>query len=520
MRVAILGVAWVAAQAEPTPGGWIGWAYLGDGGDLPLRVWFEQDAEGLVARFDGVPWRQRGWTSEVRLDGSKLSLVTATPKGTAIELSGTVESDRWSGTAEFADYSGDFELLHAPGLADIAPESYAELAGFYRMSDGDVVEAKPRPWGEIVLRSIRTGQQRTLLPTGPDTFMTGPARYLPTPVEARYEVIHGEDGGVTLLRKGRNGETSRGESFQLRSREIKLSRDGVELAATITEPDDRSVTSGVALLGGATWESRDTVAFWTRNLAALGFAVIAWDRRGHGESGGEAPSAFEVTAGDAVAAAAVLREQGVSPVGYFGISRGGWTAPRAAATDPSAAFLMLLVPPATTPAVQEQSSRVAQLRADGLDGPALEAASRALEAAWRFASVDSDDRWKTYAERRRAALAMGIPEDVLPPSERDPESWRWSRLNMHHDPRPDLASLRIPVLALYGELDANVLPLVHRPLMADALDQATDVTLVTIPGVPHNLGRSSELPHHRSTGVGAEGFDMIMEWARARGMIE
>ena len=511
----------VAAHGQQPRGGWIGWAYLGEGGDLPLRIWFEGRADGLAARFDGVPWGQRGWKAEVSMDGQDLALSSATPEGTPINLSGTVEAGRWSGTAEIAGYSGDFELLHAPGLADVDPASYSSLAGYYRMSDGDILEAKPRPWGEIVIRSIATGQQRTLMPTGPETFMTGSARYVPTPVEDRYRIVDAEDGAFTLVRESSDGSVSRGSRFGLLHEDLRLEDEaGATLAATITRPDDRPPSAGIVLLGGAVWAERATVDFWTRNLAALGFAVVAWDRRGFGESGGGAPSSFETTATDGLLAASGLRKRGIAPVGYLGISRGGWTAPIAVSRDVEAAFLILLVPPAASPAVQEHTSRLAQLRADGFGSETVDLSGRMLEAAWRFAASGDPADWASYQPLREAAGAAGVPDELLPPPRPDRELWQWSRLNMAFDPRPSLRTLQVPMLAIFGEFDLNVLPGLHRPLLADALVDAPDVTLVTLPGVAHNLARPSDVRPHRSRGVGAEGFDVIIDWARARGLIE
>jgi pimeloyl-ACP methyl ester carboxylesterase len=511
------------AQAIPTTGGWIGWAYVGEGGDLPLRVWLSEGPDGLSARFDGVPWRAPGWPAELRVEGDRAVLSLSTPKGTPIRLEGSFEGGRWHGEARISDYEGEFELLHAPGLADVNPDAYADVAGYYRMSDGDVLEARALSWGEVVVRSIRTGEQRTLLPTGRDRFMTGPARYVPTPVEFRYEVIRSPEGAVIqLVRTDADGNIIHGEPFALRTEELDFESGGVKLAGTVTRPDDDRPRSGVVVLGGSSWETRATHDFQVRSLAALGFTVIHWDKRGFGESGGTDPVPFSTTATDAIAAAGRLRRRSdVTGVGYFGVSRGGWTAPLAVSNDPDAAFLMLLVPPAASPAVQEQGARLARMCEEGYSSPEVELAERTLEAAWRFVETGNDADWESYYALRQEASRKGVPDDVLPPRDPDPNEWQWSRMNMLFDPQPVLRQVHVPVLAVFAEDDHDVLTDVHRPLMREAFAAAgnDDVTLVTVLDVPHSLARPWGTPLHRTTGIGPEGFDVVMRWSREHRLI-
>ncbi len=501
-------------------GGWIGWAYIGEGGDLPLRVWLEEGPEGPAAWFDGVPWRRPGWPARLEQAHDRATLTLEAPNGTPIRLEGVRGDGRWSGDIELLGYAGEFELLHAPGLAFVDPEHYADRPGYYRMSDGDVLEARGLGWGEVVVRSLRTGEQRTLLPTGADRFMVGPARYVPAPVEARYRVRRdGQGSVVSLERTTAGGQTTRGEPFNLRVEDIAFISDGTALAGSVTRPDDDRPRSGIVVLGGSSWETRSSHLFQVRSLAALGFAVVSWDKRGFGESGGKDPVSFAVTAADAVAAAGCLRARGnVTAVGYFGVSRGGWTAPLAVTRDADAAFLILFVPPAASPAVQEQGGRLARMSEAGFADADVEVARHMLEAAWRYIASGSDADWATYAEGRTAAVAVGVPEDALPPASREPEQWQWSSLNMLFDPGPVLGAVQVPVLAVYGENDLDVLTAEHRPRLEAALAAAgnEDVTVITIPGVDHSLALPWNGPLHRSAGRGSEGFGDVMEWLQGR----
>src|SRR5262249_22818654 len=92
-------------------------------------------------------------------------------------------------------------------------------------------------------------------------------------------------------------------------------------------------------------------------FASLGFAVLAYDKRGVGQSGGTYPgnlatdAAIDVLAQDAQAAARFLAAQPeVDPakVGLAGASQAGWIMPLAASREPAIRFLVLLVSPTRT----------------------------------------------------------------------------------------------------------------------------------------------------------------------------
>jgi pimeloyl-ACP methyl ester carboxylesterase len=377
-----------------------------------------------------------------------------------------------------------------------------------------VLEFRPRAWGEMVVRSISSGEVRTLLPAGPDSFWTGPALYLPQPPQYSYRIRRDADGaGMGMVRSDEAGRATSGEYFSLRQEDIRCDGEGITLAGRVTRIADARRRPGVVILGGSGWRSRQDHEFQQRNLAALGFVVLSYDKRGFGESGGQDPVAFATTAGDAVGAARYLRGRSdVGEVGLFGISRGGWTAPLAASLDQQIAFLILFVPPAASPAVQEHGSRIAQMQQEGRDADDIALADRMLDACWRF--LADEDQWDIYQALAMAATERGLPDYVLESVERDPEVWAWARLNMLYDPVPVLENTRIPLLAVFGETDLSVLTMVHRPAMAAALARADNgtVSLVTLPGVGHDLARRADLPIHRSTGQGAEGFDAVMAW--------
>ena len=91
-----------------------------------------------------------------------------------------------------------------------------------------------------------------------------------------------------------------------------------------------------------------------------------------------------------------------------------------------------------------------------------------------------------------------------------------------HDPRPDLEKLRIPVLALSGELDLQVDPVRNLAAVRAAFERGgnADHQIVLLPGINHFLqpaetGLPSEYPEI-GVAYAPEVLDHITEWIRDR----
>ncbi len=133
----------------------------------------------------------------------------------------------------------------------------------------------------------------------------------------------------------------------LRSGSIKLSY-ALDLPRGITQPP-------VVVLGhGSGRVTADLLAKSARVLVQQGFAVLRYDKRGTGDSGGTFSRAFaDITllAGDMVAAVEFIRSDpriDADRFGLFGSSQAGWVIPEAAVRSPHVAFAVIRVGPAVT----------------------------------------------------------------------------------------------------------------------------------------------------------------------------
>jgi pimeloyl-ACP methyl ester carboxylesterase len=264
--------------------------------------------------------------------------------------------------------------------------------------------------------------------------------------------------------------------------ELQIEGDGFTLAASYS-PAGPTALVGVHGAGEGTRES-PLLGHLHELLPPHGIGVVTFDRRGEGESTGDATRGrFDLQADDALA---VLRAIGAERGGLFGYSQGGWIAPLAAARSDDVAFLVLVASIGVTPSEQMMVAVERQLR---LAGYGDDVVARALDLRRRF------EHWiHAVAPEPDEQLAGDLLATVdepwagqlwLPPSLLDEEGVRLWIEEMDYDPRPNFEQVRVPTLSFYGELDSWA-P-VEASVRAWREARGDGVELVVIPGAEHDL---------------------------------
>lgn len=505
-------------------GDWVGWAYLDEGGDLPLRMRIDRDGKGLRVRFDELVSKRYDLPARLSWEPPRLVVTRERPTGSRIVLDGTLEGDRIRGRLSWSGHEGDFDLSLSPEpIARIPPELFDGLPGTYRLSSERSLVVTSRFWGELLVTDLATGRYATLFPFDADRFFVGGAMYVPAPIHARVGFERHQDGEVVAVHwEEVGGATVSGPRSSLVEEQVAFTSDGVRLVGTFLRPEGHGPFPAAVVLPGSNWSDREAGRRDAEILASFGMATFIYDKRGNGQSGGEATVPFRQTARDAAAALAHIadREDVLSnQVGVTGRSRGGWIAPLAATLAPRAAFVVLFAPPAVSPAAQETARRLNLLRDEGFSAEQLETARAMLQGAWRYAATG--EGWEAYATARRRAAKAGVPEEVFEPADSADAEWEWTRLNMAYDPIPTLESLDVPLLALFGEADRNVVVTENLPAMREALERGghPDFELFVVPGANHGLRditRGRDLPPHRQVGFGSAGWPRVAGWLGAR----
>ncbi len=283
---------------------------------------------------------------------------------------------------------------------------------------------------------------------------------------------------------------------------------GVTLAGTLTEPDGPGPFPAFILISGSGAQDRDETIFEHKPFLVLadaltrrGVAVLRLDDRGVGGStGSTSASTSNDFAGDVLAGIAFLKTRGeIDPrrIGLVGHSEGGIIAPMVAARSPDVAFIVLMagtgLPGEEILYLQGQ----AIMKAMGADEKAMK---QQLDLQKRLFEIVKTEKDEKKAETRMREIAKGAVE-ALPESQRKAlgkadalisaqlKAVRspWFRYFLTYDPRPTLAKVHCPVLALIGEKDRQVPPRENLSQIESTLKTAGNhrVTVKELPGLNH-----------------------------------
>ncbi len=290
--------------------------------------------------------------------------------------------------------------------------------------------------------------------------------------------------------------------------------------ATITMParklpfeEPENGYPAVILVSGSGQQNRDGEILGHKPLWVIadhlmrqGFLVLRADDRGTGKTRGDLKKATSADfAGDVEAALDFLLQYGginKKQIGIIGHSEGGMIAPMVAVKRKEIAFLVLLAAPgyANIDLMADQNEAIFKQ-----SGYSNETAARyrqfyrELVPAILNAPADSIAiqngaalfrKWQQTENATIVNSITGVPQNTTP--EKFVKTFvaqlnnPWMRFFMGYDPQPNLRKLTIPVLALNGSNDIQVLP---RSLKAieEALKEAGNTRFVTaeMPGLNH-----------------------------------
>jgi uncharacterized protein len=336
-----------------------------------------------------------------------------------------------------------------------------------------------------------SGEIRTLYPAGPDRFFAGPGAALPTTVESRIDFQRDETGKIISLTWRREPAAPRvAKRAEIEKHDdVRFSSGDVRLAGTVIAPNVSGRHPAVILVHASGPQSRESVLPLARFLVSRGMAVLSYDKRGVGSSSGDwTRASFDDLAGDVVAAFEYLKTRADidgRQIGLLGWSQAGWIMPLAAIRARDIAFLISVsgagVPPAETTLDQAHN----EMTARGMRPEVVSQIVALMKLQNRFA--ETGQGWDDYiAAREKLAAQIGAPPDTFPGTPDHP-SWQVMRRLYFHDPAPALRLLQVPMLALFGELDNNILAEKNREAWETALKAGDhkDYTLRIVPNANH-----------------------------------
>jgi pimeloyl-ACP methyl ester carboxylesterase len=350
-----------------------------------------------------------------------------------------------------------------------------------------------------------SGDVRTIYPTDRDRFFAGPGAAVRSTVESRVDFQRDASGRIASLtwqRSGQPSRTARRVDIE-RHEDVRFSSGSIQLAGTLIAPRANARHPVTILVHGSGAESREYILPFARFLVRRGMALLTYDKRGVGGSTGDWKTAsFDDLAGDVVAAVEYLKTRkdiDRDQIGLLGVSQAGWIMPLAAVQTPGVAFLVSIsgagVPAAETTIDQAQN----EMKAQGMRPEAVAQIVSLMKLQYAFARTGRG--WDEYASARGTlASRMGTPPETFPGTPDHPY-WEFIRRSFFYDPSTALRRLQVPTLAIFGELDNNILAEKNRAAWEAALRAGgnRDYTLRILAGANHlqldaRIGSNAEMP--------------------------
>lgn len=448
------GSALAVDQRASVDGSWVGTYRLGGPGKILVQVAGSRATVVLgvgQADLQVVPASVSGERIRLTLPGRPPLRIDARVRGGS--LTGTIAQGSVRGTLS--------------AKRGTAPDLVAR--GVYRGAGGREAVVDD-PYGPARLLDLASGRVRAVTPRGA-AFSVGSGFATPSPATgtATFTATGARIGGRTLPR------------LRHRQLEVRFASSGATLSGTLTLPTGTGRHAAVAFVAGSGSTQRAYLPDLTALLVDRGVAVLAYDKRGVGQSSGSYPgesptaSTIDVLARDAQAAARFLAAQpevDATRVGLAGHSQAGWVMPLAATRERTISFLVAFSAPTVT--------------ADEVD-------------LFQDLTGQGDRIAATLDEAERRTLERG-PGGV--------------------NPVPWLRSLTIPSLWLYGELDQHI-PARLSAAVLEKLPNPGDRTVVVFPRANHALvqtqtGLTSEMLRSDTFASGL--FATVGEWLTKQGL--
>lgn len=266
------------------------------------------------------------------------------------------------------------------------------------------------------------------------------------------------------------------QSTDFTIQDVKFESQGITLAGSILEPE--KPLAAVVIVHGSDPVKREME--FAKHLAKEGIAVLTYDKRGVGESGGVYvgpsvgtnnidPTNLNLLAHDANAAVKTfqtyLKDKKIS-IGLVGFSQAGWIIPIAAGKNPQIDFMVLFSCPTIT--------TLEQLR-------------------FQFYTNGNNNFWENHTEA-----------DAIEHTKNDPDRYQF----VATDPKNSLNTLSIPGLWLFGEKDIQI------PVKL-CIEQ---LNTFKVQGKPFEYTLFSKLGHNTSSSNDTAPVDIAVQWIKQKAL--
>jgi pimeloyl-ACP methyl ester carboxylesterase len=452
----------VSLHAEEIVGTWIGTFNFADS-DHPIRIEFQKSAGQLKGKADLL-------LDEIK--GAEVNSVALTSNQIKFSLPVGEQKIEFIGKVLSSSIEGD--QIHLVKIANVTRQETANIFGLYVLDNNESVAI--RTWDELgdfqPTAFHSDGKIHALYPHSSSEYFSGSGLLIPLPQTSTYKFKKRTSGMSLEYREGT--KIVQGTKLQtVREIEVQIKNKDRKISGSLVIPQGEGPFPGVVLVHGSGAVGRDFLGPISYLLGQQGIAVLTYDKRKDWMD-----SSFENLADDAAASLRFLRnrpEVDSQKVGYLGASQGGWIAPLSASMEPGASFLILFSGPAVTPAEHEIMRAREEAKAQG---SSKEEIDKTIQELRMQLSELRNEETRVHFEKQLTEWKIAGKSDQLETSSiANPRFLLWYRSIMDYDPVPVLLKTRIPVLALYGELDLAVPPQENIEPLKRYLNQAGNQNL-------------------------------------------
>jgi len=302
-------------------------------------------------------------------------------------------------------------------------------------------------------------------------------------------------------------------------KEVIIPSGGIKLQGELYLPNAPGPHPAVVIMhgGGNNYEMlMSAPKYFAPRLAICGYAALLYDKRGTGKSGGVFHEStfndFVTDAGNAVNFLSVSNQIDPEKIGVYGGSQGGRLAPIVAIRFPSASFAISASGPIGSHAEQANFNMEYALSLRGYADSTIEQVMplwRKHHKAWE--SMNPDDLQEVADEitnKREYIDPMALPntrQEFLADSNLFFLKPIYNSMSINY--YGELANLKVPWLAFYGELDpiVNVLESVKNIQNQMAITGNKDYEIIVFKNVGHSF-------ENRNTGENIPTIRVIVNW--------
>ena len=248
---------------------------------------------------------------------------------------------------------------------------------------------------------------------------------------------------------------------------VTLVSNGATLVGTFSAATGAGRHPAVVLLAGSGKATRDSVPFRTLTtfFNSAGVGVLAYDKRGSGESGGvyDDNTPLELLASDGLAAVTYLKSRpdvDARRIGVWGISQGGWVGPLMASMSANVAFVISVSGPGVSIAEQAIYFRRGQMLEQGFSLKDAEEAEAYRRVTWAYFGTGlgrdaAQAALDTYKDRPWFKK-LALPPTLSTPDKLDPALRAFMESAAAYDPLAVAQTLKVPVLSIFGAKDSTL----------------------------------------------------------------